>query len=89
MIPDYSSVTPIFPQKTGIADYADGLIGGLKSLGRTVQIYTQTRFSAVSMPGVCPLSEFSADISPPERTLYQVGNNRNFHDEQILHLMKK
>jgi hypothetical protein len=70
MIPDYSSVTPIFPQKTGIADYADGLIGGLKSLGR-------------------PLSEFSADISPPERTLYQVGNNRNFHDEQILHLMKK
>ena len=88
MIPDYSLVTPIFPQETGIADYADGLIGGLKSLGRTVQIYTQTRFSAVSMPGVCPLSEFSADISPPERTLYQVGNNGKFHDEQILHLMK-
>jgi glycosyltransferase involved in cell wall biosynthesis len=88
MIPDYSLVTPIFPQKTGIADYADGLICGLKSLGRTVQIYTQTRFSAVSMPDIRPLSEFNGDVSPPERTVYQVGNNQNFHDEQILHLMK-
>jgi glycosyltransferase involved in cell wall biosynthesis len=88
MILDYSLVAPIPPQKSGIADYADGLIFGLKSLGRTVQVYTQTRFSPVGMPGIRPLSEFNTDVSPPERTVYQVGNNSVFHDEQILHLMK-
>jgi glycosyltransferase involved in cell wall biosynthesis len=88
MIPDYSLVTPIPPQKSGIADYADGLISGLKSLGRMVQVYTQTRFSPVGMSSIRPLNEFNADVSPPERTVYQVGNNSVFHDEQILHLMK-
>lgn len=88
MIPDYSMVTPIPPQKTGIGDYADGLISGLRSLGRIVQVYTQTRFLPVGIPGISPLTEFDADVSHPERTVYQVGNNSNFHDEQILYLMK-
>jgi len=89
VIPDYSFVSPIPPQMTGIADYADGLIRGLQSLGRTIQIYTQTRYAAAgTADGILSLSEFNREISPPDRTVYQIGNNRLYHDEQILHVMK-
>ncbi len=88
MIPDYSFVAPIPPQKSGIADYADGLISGLETLGRVIQVYTQTRFSSVSAPAIRPLNEFNANVSPPERTVYHIGNNYIFHDEQILHLIR-
>ncbi|WP_018860000.1 glycosyltransferase family 4 protein [Rhizobium sp. 42MFCr.1] len=88
MQPDYSFVSPIPPQKSGIADYADGLIGGLRALGRTVRVHTQSRYISESTEDVFPFSEFSVDVSPPERTVYHIGNNQHFHDEQILHFMK-
>lgn len=86
---DYTFVTPMPPQRTGIADYADGLVSGLKALGRRVRIHTQTRFgSTLGDDGKIPLKDFDKAVSPPERTVYQIGNNSEFHDEIILHLMK-
>lgn len=87
---EYAFVTPIPPQKTGIADYADGLIEGLRRRGLNIKVYTQSRYVGEDRPagGALSLSVFDHARHAPTRTVYQIGNNRAFHDEQVLHLMQ-
>ncbi|AYM13917.1 glycosyltransferase [Agrobacterium tumefaciens] len=83
-------VTPVPPQPTGIADYADGLIRGLRSLGHDINIFTQSRFCHTPSPlgRVMGLDAYDPVENDPSRTIYQIGNNRAFHDEQILSFFK-
>jgi glycosyltransferase involved in cell wall biosynthesis len=89
--PGYAIITPVLPQKTGIADYAAGLIPGLRSLGNHVTVFTQSRFAQscdTELAQVYPLSSFESWKWPPQRTIYQLGNNIDFHDEIALHFLE-
>jgi glycosyltransferase involved in cell wall biosynthesis len=83
-------VAPVPPQRTGIADYVDGLLRGLQGLGRPVAVYTQTRYAWQPVEGleVKPLIAFPDRHHDPETTVYHIGNNAHFHDEQVLHFIK-
>jgi glycosyltransferase involved in cell wall biosynthesis len=89
--PEYAIITPVPPQKTGIADYAASLIHGLRNLGNHLTVFTQDRFvqhaDAESSP-VYPLSDFNRWKWPPQRTIYQLGNNVEFHDQIALHFLE-
>jgi glycosyltransferase involved in cell wall biosynthesis len=90
-LPEYAIITPVPPQQTGIADYTAGLIHGLRSLGNQVTVFTQSRFaqsSGAELAPVYPLSAFKSRKWPPQRTIYQLGNNTHFHDEITLHFLE-
>lgn len=84
-------LTPIPPQSTGIADYAAGLISGLRSNGIPVDIYVPSRFMAANPhlgDEYYPIRKFNPSRYQAERTFYHIGNNREFHDEIILCFMQ-
>lgn len=87
----FAMLTPLPPQKTGIGDYAAGLIRGLQIFGNEIVVFTQNRFNKSldrSAERTFALDEFEAAEWNPKQVIYQIGNNPEFHDEITLHFLK-
>ncbi len=87
----FAMITPVPPQKTGIGDYAAGLIRGLQNFGDEIVVFTQNRFDKTwdrSAELTFTLDEFEPAGWKPEQVIYQIGNNREYHDEITLHFLK-
>jgi len=87
----FAMITPLPPQKTGIGDYAAGLLRGLQDFGDEIVVFTQNRFDKTwdrSAELTFTLDEFEPAGWKPEQVIYQIGNNREYHDEITLHFLK-
>ena len=87
----FAMLTPLPPQKTGIADYTAGLIRGLQIFGDEIVVFTQNRFHESLDCGAertFTLDEFETAEWNPKQVIYQIGNNPEYHDEIILHFLK-
>lgn len=90
MTAPFAMLSPMPPQKTGIADYAEGLIAGLCELGVEVDVYVPSRL-ITNHEGLTskyrPISNFDPKKYCPRQCIYQIGNNTEFHDEILLHFL--
>jgi len=87
----FAMLTPLPPQKTGIGDYAAGLIRGLQIFGDEIVVFTQNRFHKSldrSAERTFTLDEFEPAGWNPKQVIYQIGNNPEYHDEITLHFLK-
>ncbi len=91
MTAPFALLSPMPPQRTGIADYADGLVSGLRERGIEVDVYAPSRFIANDNENgrkYQPISGFDYKQYPPDKRIYQIGNNTEFHDEITLFFLQ-
>lgn len=91
MMARLAMLSPMPPQKTGIADYTEGLVSGLREYGSEVDVYVPSRLTAnneTARRKYRPISNFVPSKYHPVQCIYQIGNNTEFHDEILLHFLR-
>jgi glycosyltransferase involved in cell wall biosynthesis len=72
-------VTPLPPQKSGIADYSASLIRGLRRSGIKVSVFSNFGIDSFDGEKVFDAAQEYAKLEEYETIIYQIGNNREFH----------